>query len=171
MLSITFQADTGTDLPDEIEVVIGAPQVGDQALDLASWQPTTWRGSTGTLEPDEDGFVRYLFRPGQATWSVGSCRQHPHCRPSSPTTSRRRPEACVEVGLAGQRLQVEPVAVASQFPGVVPNAPFVVVPVRGLLERQFSIPEAGAHAERGVGQHPRGPVAAAGRGGMGRRAS
>ena len=49
----------------------------------------------------------------------------------------------VEVGLAGQRLQVEPVAVASQFPGVVPNAPFVVVPVRGLLERQFSIPEAG----------------------------
>jgi len=47
------------------------------------------------------------------------------------------------VGLAGQRLQVEPIAVANQFPGVVPNAPFVVVSVQGLLERQFSIPEAG----------------------------
>jgi hypothetical protein len=49
----------------------------------------------------------------------------------------------VDVGLAGQRLQVEPIAVANQFPGVVPNAPFVVVSVQGLLERQFSIPEAG----------------------------
>jgi predicted lysophospholipase L1 biosynthesis ABC-type transport system permease subunit len=33
--------------------------------------------------------------------------------------------------------------VASQFPGVVPNAQFVVVSTQGLLERQFSIPEAG----------------------------
>ena len=34
-------------------------------------------------------------------------------------------------------------SLATQFPGVVPNAPFIVVPVQALLERQFAIPEAG----------------------------
>jgi len=58
LLSITFQADTGTDLPDELEISIGSPQLGDQALDLATWQPTTWRGSTGTLESDPAGSLR-----------------------------------------------------------------------------------------------------------------
>ncbi len=143
VLSITFQADTGTDLPDEIEVVIGAPQVGDQALDLASWQPTTWRGSTGTLEPDPDGFVRYLFRPGAGNVVGGLMPTAPALPALVSDNVATQTGGMVEVGLAGQRLQVEPVAVASQFPGVVPNAPFVVVPVRGLLERQFSIPEAG----------------------------
>ena len=60
--------------------------------------------------------------------------------------------ALIDVGLAGQRLQVEPVAVAIQFPGVVPNAPFVVVSVQGLLERQFSIPEAGLDARTRSGR-------------------
>ena len=49
----------------------------------------------------------------------------------------------VEVGLAGQRLQSRTRRRGEPVPRVVPNAPFVVVPVRGLLERQFSIPEAG----------------------------
>ena len=47
------------------------------------------------------------------------------------------------VTMAGQHIDVRVVATASQFPSVVPNAPFVVVSAPALLERQFAIPEAG----------------------------
>ena len=140
LLSITFEADTGTDLPDEIDVSIASPSVGDEALDLATWQPTTWRGSVGTLEPAGDGAFTYTFRPGAGNVVGGVLPVAPALPALVSDNVSAEVAGMVEVGLAGQRLQVEPVAVANQFPGVVPNAPFVVVSVRGLLERQFSSP-------------------------------
>jgi hypothetical protein len=47
------------------------------------------------------------------------------------------------VTLGGLHLELDTAAVASQFPSNVPNAPFVVVSGPALLERVFSIPEAG----------------------------
>ena len=108
----------------------------DEALDLATWQPTTWRGGSGTLEIEPEG---PRATPPSRGWERGR-----RVLPAAPVLPAlvsdnvaTQTGGTVEIGLAGQRLQVEPVAVASQFSRVVPNAPFVVVPVRGLLERQF----------------------------------
>ncbi len=142
LLSITFDADTTTELPEDIEVVISSARLGDAPLDLSSWVPTTWRGSTGTIEPGDDS-VRYAFTPGAGNVVGGLLPPAPPLPALVSEGVASQSGALVDVGLAGQRLQVEPIAVAMQFPGVVPNAPFVVVSVQGLLERQFSIPEAG----------------------------
>ena len=108
-----------------------------------AWQPTTWRGSIGHARA-RPRRVRALHLPSRG-WQRGRRAHAGRARLPALVSDNVATQTggMVEVGLAGQRLQVEPVAVASQFPGVVPNAPFVVVPVRGLLERQFSIPEAG----------------------------
>ncbi|CAN5785844.1 hypothetical protein BH18ACT17_BH18ACT17_09800 [soil metagenome] len=141
LLSITFGADTGTTFPDEVTITIGAV-LGSEPLELATWQPTTWRGSTGSVEPGEQGLL-YAFRPGAGNVVGGLLPAAPSLPALVSESIASQAGGPVDVGLAGQRLQVEPVAVATQFPGVVPNAPFVVVSVQGLLERQFSIPEAG----------------------------
>ena len=152
LLSITFDADTGTDLPDEIDVAIDSPRIGDEPLELETWRATTWRGSIGAIETDADGSLLYSFRPGAGNVRGGLLPPASALPALVSENIASQAGESVDVGLAGQQLQVEPVAVASQFPGVVPNAPFVVVSVQGLLERQFSIPEARPHAERGLGE-------------------
>jgi hypothetical protein len=87
--------------------------------------------------------VRYAFRPGAGNVVGGLAPPAPALPALVSDSITPGSGGTVDVGLAGQRLQVEPVATASQFPGVVPNAPFVVVSVEGLLERQLTIPEAG----------------------------
>ena len=143
LLSITLNADVGAELPDEITIEIGSPQLGDLPLDLATWQPTTWRGSTGTIEPRDDGGLRYTFGPGAGNVVAGMLPPAPALPALVSENMAAQFAGTVDVGLAGQRLPIEPIAVASQFPATVPNAPFVVVSVIGLLERQLSIPEAG----------------------------
>ncbi|MGH2539936.1 MAG: FtsX-like permease family protein, partial [Actinomycetota bacterium] len=157
LLSITFESDTGVDLPDAITIAIGSAQVGGRPLDLTSWQPTTWRGSVGELEPAADGSLVYTFRPGAGNVVGGVL---PPAEPLPALVSENvasQATGPVDVGLAGQRLRVEPVAVATQFPGIVPNAPFVVVSVRDLLERQFSIPEAGLTLNEAWANTPEDP--------------
>jgi ABC-type lipoprotein release transport system permease subunit len=143
LLSITFAADTTIEVPDRISVTISGAELGGQPLDIGTWQPTTWRGSAGAVTQNGDGTVGYDFRPGAGTVIGGIL---PPAPPLPALVSEHFVEDAggpVDVGLTGQQLQVEPIAVASQFPGIVPNAPFVVVSNRGLLERQFSIPEPG----------------------------
>ena len=64
------------------------------------------------------------------------------------------------VTMAGQHIDVRVVATASQFPSVVPNAPFVVVSAPALLERQFAIPEAGLTLSEVWANGPDDPSAA-----------
>ncbi|MGZ8631782.1 MAG: FtsX-like permease family protein [Actinomycetota bacterium] len=160
LLSITFGADTGTDLPDEIVLGIDASQLGGRTLAVADWLPTTWRGSTGTLEPGNGDSLRYTFRPGVGNVIGGLLPPAPALPALVSENVASQAPGSVEVGLAGQRLQVEPVAVATQFPGIVPNAPFVVVSVQGLLERQFAIPEAGLTLNEVWANTPADPSAA-----------
>jgi hypothetical protein len=143
LLSITFAASSATDLPDEVSLTIDGAEIGGQPLDLARWRPTTWRGSSGSVGTSDDGAVRYEFRPGAGTVVGGLLPPAPAMPALVSEHFISDTQGPVDVGLTGQQLQVEPIAVASQFPGVVPNAPFVIVSTRGLLERQFSIPEAG----------------------------
>jgi hypothetical protein len=143
LLSVTFAEEPGSDLGDEVQVDIGAAMLGERTVDLAPWQPTSWRGSVGRVQATGGGWVRYVFRPGAGDVVGGLLPPAPALPALVSDNVASQAGTSVEVGLAGQRLRVEPVAVASQFPGIVPNAPFVVVSVQGLLERQFSIPEAG----------------------------
>jgi hypothetical protein len=143
LLSITFEVDTGTDAPDRIAVDIGSARLGDRPLDLSGWVPSTWRGGGGTLEAGAGSSVRYTFRPGAGDVIGGLLPATPSLPALVSDDVTAQGSGSIEVGLAGQRLRLRPVAVASQFPGVVPNAPFVVVSVQALLERQFAIPEAG----------------------------
>jgi hypothetical protein len=143
LLSVTFAEDAGSDLADEVQVDIDAATLGDRTLDLTSWQPTSWRGSVGRVQAAGGESVRSVFRPGAGDVVGGLLPPAPPLPALVSENVASQTDASVEVGLAGQRLRVEPVAVANQFPGIVPNAPFVVVSVDGLLERQFSIPEAG----------------------------
>ena len=101
------------------------------ALDLATWQPTAWRGGSGTLEIEPEG-PRYAVQ-GLGTWSAGSSRPPTLVSDNVATQTG----GTVEIGLAANG-ESNP-SPWRAVPRVVPNAPFVVVPVRGLLERQFSI--------------------------------
>lgn len=143
LLSITFAAGTGTDVPDRISVTIDDAALDGQPLDLGAWRPTTWRGSSGSVRSGGDGSVRYDFNPGAGSVVGGLLPAAPALPALVSDHFVGDAGGPVDVALTGQQLQVEPIAVASQFPGIVPNAPFVVVSTRGLLERQFSIPEAG----------------------------
>jgi hypothetical protein len=71
-----------------------------------------------------------------------------------------RPGSGFEAGIAGQTTTIDPVATASQFPGLVPNAPFLVVSDTALLERQLSIPEAGITVNEIRANTPEDPSAA-----------
>ena len=47
------------------------------------------------------------------------------------------------VTLGGQEIELHQIADATQFPSAIPNAPFIVVPTRALLERELAVPEPG----------------------------
>jgi putative ABC transport system permease protein len=142
LLSITFRAETTLDLPFDLSIRIDAASIDGAALPIADWAPLTWRGSTGTLTP-EGGAVIYDFSPGAGDVVGGVV---PHTEPMPALVSDG---VAAELGqtftvtMAGQQIEVRAIATASQFPSVVPNAPFIVVDGPDLLERQFAIPEAG----------------------------
>ena len=164
LLSITFAADISAELPAEVAVAIATPRLGEASLDLETWQPITWRGSAGSAAPAEGSLV-YTFRPGAGVVVGGLLPPAPALPALVSDDVAAQMDGTIEVGIAGQRLPVELVANADQFPGVVPNAPFVVVSVQGLLERQFSIPEPGLTASEVWANTPDDPsnsLAAAG---------
>ena len=47
------------------------------------------------------------------------------------------------VTLGGQQIELHQIAEATQFPSAIPNSPFIVVPIRALLERELAVPEPG----------------------------
>jgi hypothetical protein len=144
LLSITFRAETTLDLPFGLSIGIDAAAVDGAPLPIADWSPLTWRGSTGTLTPASDGGgATYAFAPGAGNVVGGLVpRAEPMPALVSDAVAAQLGQAFT-VTMAGQQIDVRVVATASQFPSVVPNAPFIVVSGPALLERQFSIPEAG----------------------------
>ena len=47
------------------------------------------------------------------------------------------------VTLGSLQIELHQIAVATQFPSIIPNAPFLIVPTRALLERELAVPEPG----------------------------
>ncbi|HEY7668409.1 MAG TPA: ABC transporter permease [Actinomycetota bacterium] len=142
LLSITLYAETTLDLPFDLSVTFLAADVDGTPLPLDTWEPITWRGSDGTLEPVASG-VRYDFHPGAGNVVGGISPAAPPLPTLVSTGVSAGGRAPFPVTLGGLHLELDPVAVASQFPSNVPNAPFVVVSAPALLERVFAIPEAG----------------------------
>jgi hypothetical protein len=142
LLSITLRAETTLDLPFDLSIGIGGASIDGAALPIADWEAITWRGSSGTLTPSGSG-VTYDFSPGAGN-VVGGIAP-----PSAPMPALVADSVAAELGqsfsvtMAGQHVDVRIVATASQFPSVVPNAPFIVVSAPALLERQLAIPESG----------------------------
>jgi putative ABC transport system permease protein len=144
LLSTTFHVDTGIDLPSSLRIGFVSARTGEEPLALTRWEPITWRSSTGTLEPSGGG-ATYELNPGAGNVIGGiwpTPRRLPALLSDNWDTGTGSPSS-FEVGLAGQTATVGAVARASQFPSMVPNAPFLVVSARGLLERQLAIPEPG----------------------------
>ncbi len=142
LLSITFQAETGLDLPSTTWIQIDRCDIDGTSLDLRDWVPITWRGSSGKLIPRGAG-VRYAFSPGAGN-VIGGIEP-----PSSPLPALVSDGVAGQVGsdftvlLAGQQIPIHTIATASQFPSALPNSPFFAVSTRALLERQLAIPEPG----------------------------
>jgi putative ABC transport system permease protein len=142
LVSITFHVETGIDLPSSLQVRFESVEAGSQPVSLQDWTPITWRSSSGTLDAADDGLT-YRMEPGAGN-VIGGIWPTPDPLPALLSDNwTDRPGSEFEAGLAGQTTMVDPVATASQFPGLLPNAPFLVVSETALLERQFSIPEAG----------------------------
>jgi hypothetical protein len=142
LLSITLYAETTLDLSFDLSVTFHEADVDGTPIPLETWEPITWRGSDGTLEPEGDGF-RYDFHPGAGNVVGGVTPAAPPLPALVSTNVASQQDDVFPVTLGGLHLELDRVAVASQFPSNVPNAPFVVVSGPALLERELAIPEAG----------------------------
>jgi putative ABC transport system permease protein len=157
LLSITFQAATGTDLPSNIPIRFTRSELDGAPLDLRTWSPITWSGSQGQVVPDGEG-IRYVFSPGVGN-VVGGIEP-----PTEPVPALVSDGVAGQVGsdftvmLAGQRIPIRTIATASQFPGVLPNGPFIALSVRALLERQLAIPEPGVQLSEVWARGAQSPV-------------
>ncbi|MFN8232884.1 MAG: ABC transporter permease [Actinomycetota bacterium] len=142
LLSITLYAETTLDLPFDLSVAFAEADVDGTPLPLDAWEPITWRGSEGTLEPEGAGY-RYDFHPGAGNVVGGITPASPPLPALVSTNVASGQGDVIPVTLGGLHLELDRVAVATQFPSNVPNAPFVVVSAPALLERELAIPEAG----------------------------
>jgi putative ABC transport system permease protein len=142
LLSVALRADTSLDLPSELEIGIEALDVDGEPLSLAGWVPLTWRGSRGELVPDGDGY-RYAFLRGAGN-VVGGLVPASDPLPAlvSPTVASTQ-GGTFAATLGGQQVVLRQIGTATQFPSVVPNAPFVVLSAPALLQIKASVPDPG----------------------------
>jgi putative ABC transport system permease protein len=158
LMSITFQAVTGAVLPKSITVDLPSIQVERGSISPVTLEPLAWRGGTGTVRLDGASGYRYTFSPGVAN-VVGGLRA-----PTEPLPALVSPDVLAQEGpdftmaLGGQQVPVHVVATASQFPTIVPNAPFIVVSAPALLQRQLAIPEEGLNVTEVWANTPHSPV-------------
>jgi hypothetical protein len=142
LLSITLQGDTSLDLPFRFSIGIDAAEIDGAPLPLDGWEPLTWRGSTGELEPNGGGY-RFRIQIG-AGRVVAGLVPHPTAMPAVLSASLAASVGdTFTVTLGGQQIELRQVATAVQFPSTVPNSPFLVVSAPGLLERELAVPEPG----------------------------
>jgi hypothetical protein len=141
LLSITIHR-TSLEAPLGATFEIVSVAVDGRPIPLEGWEPLTWRGSGGTVEPEGTG-IRYRMDAG-ASDVIGGVVPGSEPLPalvSPAVASSDAPNFVVTLG--GQDVQLDPVAQAIQFPSVIPNAPFIVVSGPALLERAAAVPEPG----------------------------
>lgn len=141
LFSITIHR-TSLDSPDEVTFEVQTIEADGEAISLEGWEPLTWRGSAGSVEPESAG-VRYEMESGASDVIGGIVPS------SDPLPVLVSPGIASADGpifpatLGGQELELDPVAGALQFPSMIPNAPFIVLSGPALLERAAAVPEPG----------------------------
>jgi hypothetical protein len=141
LFSITI-ARTSLNSPDEVTFEIGSIEADGEPLSLAGWQPLTWRGSAGTVEPEGTG-ARYEMESG-ASEVIGGIVPSSDPLPVLVSPGIASPGGPIfQATLGGQEFQLDPVVGAFQFPSMIPNAPFIVLSGPALLERAAAVPEPG----------------------------
>lgn len=142
LLSISFQADTLLDLPFGFPIAITGVDIDGTPLPLDGWVPLTWRGSGGKLVSTAEGF-RFDVQIGAGRVFAGLIPLPAAMPALLSKTVAAQVDDTFTVTLGGQKIELHQVAEATQFPGTIPNSPFIVVPTRALLERELAVPEAG----------------------------
>ena len=156
LLSITIHR-TSLDAPDEGTFEISSIAADGEPLSLADWEALTWRGSTGSVEPEGSG-VRYEMTSG-ASDVIGGIVPGSDPLPVLVSPGIASPDGPVfAAALGGQDMELDPVAGAFQFPSMIPNAPFLVVSGRALLERSAAVPEPGLVLNEVWAEGERNPV-------------
>ena len=102
----------------------------------------TWRGSGGKLVSTADGY-RFDVQIGAGRVFAGLIPQPAPMPALVSTTVAGQVDDTFTVTLGSQQIELHQIAVATQFPSAIPNAPFIVVPTRALLERELAVPEPG----------------------------
>ena len=141
LLSITLHR-TSLNAALEATFTVRSVDADGAPIEIDAWEPLTWRGSAGTVEPLSNG-LSYRMEAG-ASEVVGGL-----IPPSDPIPVVVSPGVATAGGptfvvtLGGQDVEVDPVVQALQFPSVIPNAPFIVASAPAILERAASVPEPG----------------------------
>ena len=156
LLSITIHR-TSLDAPDEGTFEISSIAADGEPLSLVDWEALTWRGSTGAVEPEGSG-LRYEMTSG-ASDVIGGIVPGSDPLPVLVSPGITSPDGPVfPAALGGQEMELDPVAGAFQFPSMIPNAPFLVVSGRALLERAAAVPEPGLVLNEVWAEGERNPV-------------
>ena len=142
LLSITFHSDTSLDLPFRFPIAISQADIDGTPLSFDGWIPLTWRGSGGKLVSTADGY-RFDVQIGAGRVFAGLIPQPAPMPALVSTNVASQVDDTFTVTLGSQQIELQQIAVATQFPSVIPNAPFLVVPTRALLEREMAVPEPG----------------------------
>jgi putative ABC transport system permease protein len=142
LLSISWQADTLLDLPFRFPIAISHADIDGAPFSFEGWIPMTWRGSGGQFVSTADGY-RFGVQIGAGRVFAGLIPQ-PIPMPALVSTSMAgQVDDTFTVTLGNQQIELHQIATATQFPSTIPNAPFIVVPTRALLERELAVPEPG----------------------------
>jgi hypothetical protein len=156
LLSITIHR-TSLEAAMNATFDLSSVTVDGRAIPIDGWEPLTWRGSAGSVEPEGSG-IRYEMDAG-ASDVIGGVVPGSHPLPvlvSPAVASGDGPNFAVTLG--GQEIELDPVAQAIQFPSVIPNAPFIVVSGPALLERAAAVPEPGLIVNEVWAQGERSPL-------------
>ena len=127
LLSITIHR-TSLEAPDEATFDFTTITVDDR--ERCRWtggSPLTWRGSAGSVEPVGSG-LRFEMDSGASDVIGGIVpRVRSPPRPRLPRLASSTGPVFPST-LGGQQFELDPVATATQFPSMLPNAPFIVRP-------------------------------------------
>jgi putative ABC transport system permease protein len=164
LLSITIHR-TSLDAPDEMTFEIPSIASDGEPVSLEGWEPLTWRGSDGTVEPEGSG-IRYEMESG-ASDVIGGIVPGSDPLPVLVSPSIAGAGGPVfPASLGGQDMELDPVAGAIQFPSMLPNQPFIVMSGSALLERAAAVPEPGLVLNEVWAEGERNPVPLLRRGGF-----
>ena len=142
LLSIVWVVDSTLNLPERWTFVVSDATIDATPFPLVRWEAITWRGSHGSVTVHGSS-LKDTFSAGVGDVIGGMQPQLPTLPAVMSPQVGSVEGPSFAAGIGGQQTAVHQIAVAATWPSELPDAPFLVVSARALLERQVSIPEPG----------------------------